>query len=174
MNSFKIISFFILMASSSYAQKEIKFTDRLYCADMSSNYHYVQARFSWMPSILLYGFQYKRLKSDNEAGVFTFFSGQTYSLNYTKLNNQDLLNSNFELHFRSYPLTCGIIRLGAGIDYSTNFNQINFFSVYPSIGLDIGGIEIIYSYLINGYKSSEISDHRIGLAFGIWVKSKKI
>jgi hypothetical protein len=174
MNPLKLFLIFIISASSAFTQEKIKFTDRLYCADMSSNYHYVQLRFSWMPSNLLYGFQYKRIKSDNEAGVFTFFTGQTFSLNYTKLNDKELLNSNLETHFRSYPLTYGVIRIGAGIDYTTNFNQTNLFSVYPSIGLDIGGIEINYSYLINGNKSSEFSDHRVSLAFGLWVKSKKI
>ncbi len=161
------------MACSCFAQEKIKFTDRLYGANMSSTYHYIQGRFSWMPSNLVYGIQYKRIKSDNEAGIYTFDTGQTFSLNYTKLKDQELINSNLETHFRSYPITAGIIRIGAGIDYTTNFQKTNFFSVYPSAGLDIGGIEIIYSYLINGYKSSEISDHRISLAFGLWVKSKK-
>lgn len=173
MNSLKLISFFILIACSSFAQEKIKFADRLYGADMASTYHYIQGRFSWMPSNLSYGIQYKRIKSDNEAGIFTFDSGQTFSLNYTKLNDQELINSNLEAHFRSFPMTLGIIRPGLGIDYTTNFQKTNFFSVYPSIGVDIGGIEVIYSYLINRYKSSEISDHRISVAFGLWVKSKK-
>lgn len=173
MNSLRLTLLSVFMACSCFAQEKLKFTDRLYGADMSSTYHYMQGRFSWMPSNLLYGIQYKRIRSDNEAGVFTFETGQTFSLNYTKLHGQDFLNSNLEAHFRSYPLTFGIIRIGAGIDYTTNFNQTNFLSAYPSAGLDIGGIEIIYSYLINGYKSAEIADHRISLAFGLWVKSKK-
>lgn len=173
MYTLKLTAFFILMSCSCFAQEKIKFTDRLYGADMSSTYHYIQGRFSWTPSNLLYGIQYKRIKSDNEAGIFTFDTGQTFSLNYAKLNGQDLINSNLEAHFRSYPFTAGIIRIGAGIDYTTNFSQTNFFSVYPSLGLDIGGVEITYCYLINGSKSSEMSDHRITLAAGLWVKSKK-
>ena len=173
MNSLKSISFFMLMACSCFAQEKIKLTDRLFSADMSSTFHYIQGRFSWTPSNLIYGIQYKRQKSDNEAGVFTFYTGQTFSLNYTKLNDQELLNSNLETHVKSYPFTAGIIRIGVGVDYTTNFRQTNFFSVYPSIGLDIDGIEIIYTYLINGYKSYEISDHRICLAIGLWVSSKK-
>ncbi len=173
MNSLKLILIFIFISSSCIAQEKIKITDRLYGAEMSSTYHYLQGRFSWMSSNLMYGIQYKREKSDNEAGIFTFNTGQTFSLNYTKFNDQQFINSNLEAHFRSYPLTLGIIRLGAGIDYTTNFNQTNFISAYPSIGFDIGGIEIIYSYLINRYRSSEISDHRISLALGLWVKSNK-
>lgn len=173
MNALKLTSFFIFMSFSGLAQEKIKFTDRLYCAGMSSTYHFIQGRFSFTPSNLFYGIQYKRIKSDNEAGIFTFETGQSFSLNYTKLNDQDLFNTNLEMHFRSYPITAGIIRLGAGVDYTTNFHQTNFLSLYPSIGLDVGGIEITYSYLINGYKSSEISDHRISLALGLWVKSKK-
>ncbi len=173
MKSLRLLSFFVLLACSCFAQEKLKFTDRLYGADMASTYHYIQGRFSWMPSNLLYGIQYKRIRSDNEAGVFTFETGQTFSLNYTKLNGQDMLNTNLEAHFRSFPLTAGIIRIGAGIDYTTDFQQRNFLSVYPSAGLDIGGIEIIYAYLINGKKAAEISDHRISLAFGLWVKSKK-
>ncbi len=172
MNSLKLISFFIFFAHSCFTQEKIKFTDRLYNANMHSTCHYIQGRFSWMPSNLLFGIQYKRLKSDNEEGIFTFETGQTFSLNYTKLKNHELINSNLEAHFRSYPLTAGVIRIGAGIDYTTNFQRINYFSIYPSVGLDIGGIEIIYTYLINGYKSSEISDHRINFAIGLWVKSK--
>jgi hypothetical protein len=141
---------------------------------MASRYHYVQGRVSWMPTHTMYGIQYKRLKSDNEAGIYTFFTGQSFSLNYSKLNNQDLVNSNLEAHFRSFPLTAGLIRIGAGIDYTTNFDQIQFLSVYPSIGLDMGGVEIIYSYLINKYGSAEISDHRITLAVGLWVKTKEL
>lgn len=173
MKSFKISIIYILLTSHIVAQEKVKFTDRLYCADMSSTFHYVQGRISWMPSNLLCGMQYKRIKSDNEAGIFTFFTGQTFSLNYTKIDNHQLINSNLETHFRSYPITRGIIRIGAGIDYTTNFHQMNFFSIYPSIGLDIGGVEIIYAYLLNGYKSSVIADHRITLAFGLWVKSRK-
>jgi len=173
MKSFKLTIFFILITCSCLGQEKIKFRDRLYCADMSSTYHFIQGRFSFMPSNLLYGIQYKRIKSDNEAGVFTFNTGVSFSLSYTKLNDQDLLNTNLERHFRSYPITAGIIRIGAGVDYTTNFHQTNFLSLYPSLGLDVGGIEITYSYLLNGYKSSEISDHRISLALGLWVKSKK-
>lgn len=164
---------YALATFTCLAQEKIKFTDRLYCADMSSTFHYVQGRISWMPSNMLYGVQYKRIKSDNEAGIFTFFTGQTFSLNYTILDNQQLINSNLETHFRSYPITRGIIRIGAGLDYTTNFHKSNYFSIYPSIGLDIGGVEIVYAYLINGYKSSVISDHRITLAVGLWVKSRK-
>jgi hypothetical protein len=177
MKHLRCIPLFILLTCSCYSQEEeekITFADRLYSGDMASRFHYVQGRFSWSPSNLSVGAQYKRTKSDNEAGVFTFETGQTFSLNYTRLNHRDLINTNVEVHFRSYPMTAGIIRIGAGIDYSTDFHQTNLVSVYPSLGLDIGGIELIYSYLINGYKSSEMSDHRITLCLGLWVKSKKL
>ncbi len=165
--------FFLLLASSSFAQEKTKFYERLYCADMSATCLFIQGRVSWSPSNPLFGIQLKREKHDNEAGIFTFVTGQSFSVNYTKLNNQELLNLNLGTHFQSYPMTAGIIRIGAGIDYTTNFLSTNYFSVYPSLGLDIGGIEIIYSYLINRYKSTEFSDHRITLALGLWVAKKK-
>jgi hypothetical protein len=174
MNPIKLFLLVVICVNSAFTQEKTTFKDRLYCADMSSIYHYTQLKFSWLPTNLVYGIQYKRLKSDNEAGVFTFITGQSFALNYTKLNDIDFYNTHLETHFRSYPLTYGIIRIGAGIDYTTNFNQTNIFSVFPSIGLDIGGIEINYSYLINGNKSTEFSDHRLSLAIGLWVKSKKI
>lgn len=166
------------MSVSCFAQEDdeekIRFVDRLYSQGMANVDHYLMARGSWSPSNWSVGAQYKRIKSDNEAGVFMLMTGQTFSVNYTKLTNRDLLNTNLEAHFRSYPITAGIIRIGAGIDYTTDFRKTNFFSVYPSLGVDIGGAELTYCYLINGYKSSVIADHRITLALGLWVKSRKL
>jgi len=174
MNPLKPILFFCLFASSMFAQEEkITIADRLYNGDMSSTCYFIKGKVAWSPSNPLYGIQFKREKSDNEAGVFTFMTGQTFAVNYTRLNDRNLINASLETHFRSYPLTAGMIRIGAGVDYTTNFQETNYFSIYPSLGLDIGGVEIIYSYLINGYKSAEFSDHRITLAVGLWVKRKK-
>ncbi|UKN02724.1 hypothetical protein K6119_04245 [Paracrocinitomix mangrovi] len=170
----KILIFIALVSSfgTTYSQEKSKLKDHLFMYELNSVYHYIQGTCSWSPSNMLYGLQYKRIRASTEAGIFSFFTGYTGALNYTKLNNNNFLNSSLEFHFRSYPLTA-LIRFGAGLDFSTDFNKSNYLSFYPSIAFDIGLVEVSYSYLINTHSKTTFSDHRIKLSFGPWVKSKK-
>lgn len=140
--------------------------------EQNAIYHFIQGTYSWSASNSLFGVQYKRIRSETEAGMMTFFTGYSGAINYTKMNAHDFLNCNLEFHFRSYPLTASVVRLGAGIDFSTNFKTSNYLSFFPTIALDIGPIEISYSYLLNTYDKVVFSDHRLKVSFGPFIKSK--
>ena len=134
-------------------------------------YQYTQLSAGFAGSQPMIGAQYKRVRHQN-VFYFSVTSGFSAAAHWTRLNGQNMLQSNFEVHTRSYPytLTC---RLGLGLDVQTNFRDQNYVSFYPSVGYDLGFVEISYAYLVNRKNDEALANHRLKLAIGLCVKKKK-
>jgi hypothetical protein len=169
MKSFCTTIIFLSLCINFVAQEDQSYFHKQLFTEYDYKYHYLQATYFISNSYNQYGLQYKRQKVVTAGGVMTFSTGSSLGFNYSRQNNLDLLNSNIEVHLSSYPYTA-LIRLGAGVDYSTDFKSTSYLSFFPSLGFDIGIVEISYDYLINRYSSSEFSDHRIKVALGPWIK----
>jgi hypothetical protein len=161
----------LLFVSFGIAQEKRRFTERFYTPEFFGKYYFVQGAYAWTPTGSLYGLQFKRVRCDAEEYI-SDVSGYSVCLNYARLSGRDYFGLNTEAHWRNWPFTLGIIRPGAGVDYLSDLNH-HYFSLYPSVGLDIGGVELTYAYLMRLNPTNEISHHRLKIAVGLWVKYKK-
>jgi hypothetical protein len=161
----------LLLVFSGMAQEKPKFKERFYTPEFFARYYFVQGAYTWTPTGSMYGLQFKRIKCDAEEYI-SDMSGYTLCLNYARFSGRDYFGLNAEAHWRNWPFTLGIIRPGAGADYLGDLTH-HYFSLYPSVGLDIGGVELTYAYLIRLNPVHDIPHHRLKIAVGLWVKHKK-
>ncbi len=167
--SFPNISFGFEFIKTDSTQK-LTLSDRLFLSGPYGHYICFQGQYSRQFSDDFVGLQLKKLKKDGEIG-FSGIAAHSVSFGYGKLNGKGYFSLDANYHLGIYPLTL-LFCFGAGSSITTNFNGNNFFSIYPIVLVDLGGIEFSYHYKfkISNSIEGDFSYHcfKVNIGLGFW------